>query len=186
MSAPFFYDLNSPYSYLAAERINRMLEVEWVPVLVGAIFKVHGRTSWGLGPGRAAGIAEIERRAAERGLPPVAWPDPYPGNSLMCMRAAVAGGTPFAREAFRVQFVEGHTLDDPASVALAAERAGLDPAAILAATRDQAVKDELRANTDRALALGVLGVPTVVVGGRAYWGDDRLEDAANAELHLRR
>ena len=88
------------------------------------MFKATGRTSWGLGPGRADGIAEIERRAAERGLPPLRWPEPWPGNSLMTMRAAVFGGTPFAREAFRVHFVDGRTLDDPASLALAAERPG--------------------------------------------------------------
>jgi 2-hydroxychromene-2-carboxylate isomerase len=177
MAPPFFYDLNSPYAYLAAERIDDLLEVEWVPVLVGAMFKATGRTSWGMGPGRADGIAEIERRAAERGLEPIAWPEPWPGNSLMCMRAAVYAGTPFAREAFRVHFVDGRTLDDPASVALAAQRSGLDPDAVLDATRDQAVKDALRANTDRALELGAFGVPTVVVDGDVIWGDDRLEEA---------
>jgi 2-hydroxychromene-2-carboxylate isomerase len=93
------------------------------------------------------------------------------------MRAAVFGGTPFAREAFRVHFVDGRTLDDPESVALAAERTGLDPDVVLRATRDHAVKDTLRANTDRALALGVFGVPTVVVDGDVVWGDDRLEEA---------
>jgi 2-hydroxychromene-2-carboxylate isomerase len=175
--ALFLYDLNSPYAYLAAERIDDLLEVEWVPVLVGAMFKATGRSSWGLGPGRADGIAEIERRAAERGLPPLRWPEPWPGNSLLCMRAAVYGGTPFAREAFRVHFVEGRTLDDLASVALAAERTGLDPAAVLDATRDQAIKDVLRSNTDRALALGAFGVPTVVADGDVIWGDDRLEEA---------
>jgi 2-hydroxychromene-2-carboxylate isomerase len=141
------------------------------------MFKATGRSSWGLGPGRADGIAEIERRAAERGLPPLRWPEPWPGNSLRCMRAAVYGGKPFAREAFRVHFVDGRTLDDPASVALAAERAGLDPDAVLDATQEPAIKDGLRANTERALALGAFGVPTVVVDGDVIWGDDRLEEA---------
>jgi 2-hydroxychromene-2-carboxylate isomerase len=179
MSAAFFYDLNSPYAYLTAERIDGMLDVEWVPVLVGAIFKATGRTSWGLGPGRDEGMAEIERRAAARALPPLAWPEPWPGNSVLAIRAAVHGGTAFAREAFRVHFVDGCTLDDPASIALAAERSGLDPAEVLAATGDQTVKDELRANTDRALELGVFGVPTVIVDGAVFWGDDRLEEAAS-------
>ncbi|MFL5958363.1 MAG: 2-hydroxychromene-2-carboxylate isomerase [Solirubrobacterales bacterium] len=169
--------MNSPYAYLAAERIDDLLDVEWVPVLVGAMFKAAGRSSWGLGPGRADGIRKIERRAAERGLPPLRWPEPWPGNSLMAMRAAVFGGKPFAREAFRVHFVDGRTLDDPASVVLAAERAGLDPDAVLEATQDPAIKVALRANTDRALALGAFGVPTVVVDGEVIWGDDRLEEA---------
>jgi 2-hydroxychromene-2-carboxylate isomerase len=141
------------------------------------MFKATGRSSWGLGPGRADGIAEIERRAAERGLRPLRWPEPWPGNSLMCMRAAVFAGKPYAREAFRVHFADGRTLDDPASVALAAKRAGLDPDEVLDATQDPAIKDALRANTDRALTLGAFGVPTVVVDGEVIWGDDRLEEA---------
>jgi 2-hydroxychromene-2-carboxylate isomerase len=141
------------------------------------MFKATGRSSWGLGLGRADGIAEIERRVAERGLPPLRWPEPWPGNSLMCMRAAVFAGKPFAREAFRVHFVDGRTLDDPASVARAAKRAGLDPDEVLDATQDPAIKDALRANTDRALTLGAFGVPTVVVDGEVIWGDDRLEEA---------
>jgi 2-hydroxychromene-2-carboxylate isomerase len=187
MAATFYYDLESPYAWLAAERIDDVFAapVDWVPVLAGAIFAANDRRSWGLGPERADGIAVIERRVAERGLPAMTWPDPFPGNGLRAQRAAVhahrkGAGKPFALAAFRVHFVDGRTLDDEQAIAEAAQNAGLDGAAVLAATADQAVKDELRANTDRALAEGVFGVPTVVVGGTAYWGDDRLEDAAAA------
>lgn len=68
-------------------------------------------------------------------------------------------------------------LSDPANVALAAERAGLDGDAVLAATRDQAVEDRLRANTDAALAAGVIGVPTVITAsGGILFGDDVIAD----------
>jgi protein-disulfide isomerase len=59
-----------------------------------------------------------------------------------------------------------------------AAAAGLDAAALTAAIADPAVKDDLRARTDAALALGVRGVPTVAVGDRLLYGDDRLEEAA--------
>src|SRR5688572_29100116 len=110
----FYYDLGSPYSYLAAERVNAALDVVpvWRPVLLGGIFKATGRRSWGDGDGRAAGMAEIERRATERGLPPLRWPEPWPPNTLMAMRAAVfaqqAGrAVAFSLAAFRQAFAAG-------------------------------------------------------------------------------
>jgi 2-hydroxychromene-2-carboxylate isomerase len=179
VSATFFYDLGSPYAWLAAERIDALFDdVEWVPVLLGGIFRATGRSSWGEGPRREEGIAEIERRARERGLPSIRWPDPWPNDGLRAMRAAVHGGKPFAQAAFRVHFVSGVALSDESGIFLAADHAGLDPQEVLEATNDQAIKDALRANTDRALEAGGIGVPTVVIDGALFWGDDRLEEAA--------
>ena len=167
----FFYDLGSPYAWLSAERIDALFPdgVVWTPVLLGGIFKATGRGSWAETASRAEGIAEIERRAAEHGLPPLRWPDPWPNDGLHAMRvAAHADSREFALAAFRLQFTEGRPLSDPGNVALAAARAGVDP------REDKAA---LRANTDRALAIGVFGVPTVAVGDDLYWGDDRLDEA---------
>ena len=172
----FFYDLGSPYAWLSAERIDALFPVapEWVPVLLGAIFKVTGRGSWAETGARAAGVAEIEDRAQRRGLPPPRWPGPWPNDGLHAMRvAAQADSRAFALAAFRLHFTEGLPLSDPANVALAAERSAVAPVE---------ARDKLRANTDRALALGVFGVPTVVVGDQVFWGDDRLDDAAASAL----
>jgi 2-hydroxychromene-2-carboxylate isomerase len=174
----FFYDLGSPYAWLTAERIGD--RARWVPVLLGGIFKATGRSSWAETGARADGIAEIERRARERGLPPIRWPDPWPNDGLTAMRAAVhaheAGrGERFALEAFRVHFVEGRVLGEPGHLTVAAERAGLDPEAALAATADPVVKERLKANTARALDAGVIGVPSVRRDdGEVLWGDDRI------------
>ena len=163
----FFYDLGSPYAWLAAERI---FDAVWVPVLLGGIFKATGRGSWGETPARTEGMAEVERRARERGLPPLRWPDPWPNNGLHAMRVAAATDSrEFALAAFRLHFTEGRPLSDPANVAIAAERARIEPVGD---------KHKLRENTDLALELGVFGVPTVVIGDELFWGDDRLEEAA--------
>ena len=167
----FFYDLGSPYAWLTAERIRG---AAWVPVLLGGIFQAVGRSSWARTDAREEGIAEIERRAHERGLPQPRWPSEWPNDGLTAMRAAVhADSERFALEAFRVHFVDGLALSDPANVGLAAERAGLDPDAVLEATRDPAVKDRLRANTEQAIAAGVIGVPSLVdERGQVLFGDD--------------
>jgi len=159
-------------------------EPELRPVLVGAIFGYRGRGSWADTPERAAGEAEIERRAARYGLPPVAWPEGWPVNSLRAMRAATwatqhGAGAAFARAAYRREFADGRGLG-PDVLAEAAEESGLDPEALLAATADDAVKLALRRMTEAAWELGVQGVPTLEAGRRLYFGDDRLEEAALA------
>jgi 2-hydroxychromene-2-carboxylate isomerase len=189
----FYFDLGSPYAYLAAERVGRVFEdagapvPEWQPVLLGGLFQRFGRGSWANGPGRAAGIAECERRAQAYGLPPIRWPDPFPGNMLLAMRTAVfakeIGRTvSFALAAFRQAFAAGRDLSQPDNVFLAAASSELHPRSLEVAVRRQAIKDRLRAATDEAGDLGVIGVPSVAVGGEVFWGDDRLEEAAAAAL----
>ena len=174
----FFYDLGSPYAWLTAERVSPA--ARWVPVLLGGIFVVTGRSSWAETDARSQGIEEIEHRAEQRGLPAPRWPDPWPNNGLTAMRAAVAAhergeGELFALEAFRVHFVEGLALSETANIAFAAERAGLDPDELLAATQDQTVKDRLRLYTEEAVEAGVMGVPSArLASGEVVWGDDRI------------
>jgi 2-hydroxychromene-2-carboxylate isomerase len=187
----FYYDLGSPYAYLAAERVNGLFAEsgaetpEWQPVLLGGLFKRFGRGSWALTPGREDGIRECERRASAYGLAPIRWPDPFPGNMLAAMRAATfakeLGKTvSFSLAAFRQAFAAGRDLSDTDNVAIAAAAAEIHPRALHAALERETVKVRLREATDRAGDLGVRGVPTVVVDGEVYWGDDRLDEAAAA------
>jgi 2-hydroxychromene-2-carboxylate isomerase len=183
----FYVDVGSPYAWLAAERVESVLgtDVVWEPVLLGAIFAARGSGSWSLTDARAQGIEEVERRALAYGLGPVRWPEPWPGNTLLAMRCAVAAdergaGRAFLLAALRLGFRDGRDLSDPAAVREAASTAGIEGEALLAAASSPSVKAALRERTDAAIALGVRGVPSVVVGDQAFWGDDRLEDAAEA------
>jgi 2-hydroxychromene-2-carboxylate isomerase len=189
--ATFHFDLGSPYAYLAAERISGVFteaeleQPEWQPVLLGGLFKRFGRDSWANGPGRAEGIAEVERRAAAYGLAPIAWPDPFPGNTLTAMRVATfakqTGRTiAFSLAAFRQAFAAGRDLSDPDNVMIAGAACELHPRALLKAVETDVVKTALREATDGAAALGVEGVPSIVVEGEVFWGDDRLEEAVEA------
>ena len=157
----------------------------WEPILLGGLFKRFGRDSWANGPGREEGMREVERRAAEYGLPAVRWPEPWPGNMLTAMRAAVFAkqtgrAVAFSLAAFRQAFAGGRDLGDPDYVLMAAAACELHPNAVLKGIESRTVKDALRAATDEAAERGVVGVPSVVVGGEVFWGDDRLEEAAAA------
>jgi 2-hydroxychromene-2-carboxylate isomerase len=189
--AVFYYDLGSPYAYLSAERISGLFteagleQPEWQPILLGGLFRRFDRGSWAETPARAEGMAEIERRAAEYGLPPIAWPKPWPGNTLVAMRVATfakqTGRTvSFSLAAFRQAFAAGRDLSEPDNVLIAAAACELHPRALLKAVETEGVKGALRDATDQAAELGVTGVPALVVGAEVFWGDDRVEEAVAA------
>jgi 2-hydroxychromene-2-carboxylate isomerase len=187
----FFYDLGSPYAYLAAERVTALFAQageeppEWRPVLLGALFKRFGRESWANSAEREEGMREVERRASAYGLPPIRWPEPFPGNTLFAMRAAtyakeIGRAVSFSLAAFRQAFAAGRDLTDRDNVLLAAAAAEIHPRAMVAAVERDAVKRGLREATEHAGDLGVRGVPSVVVGDQVFWGDDRLTQAVEA------
>jgi 2-hydroxychromene-2-carboxylate isomerase len=181
----FYYDLGSPYAYLAAERIQRVLPVVpvWQPILLGGIWKETGGRSWATTDKREHGMAEIERRAAEYGLMPVRWPEGWPNNTLAAMRAAIFAqqtgrAVAFSLAAFRQAFAAGKDLSEVDNVLIAAAACELHPNAVLRGIEMLSTKERLRAATREAYERGVRGVPTVAVGGELFWGDDRLEEAA--------
>ena len=183
-----YYDLASPYAYLAFMRAADVLgeAPKLQPVLLGAIFVHRGHGSWSQTPARAENIAAVEERAKAYHLPPVTWPPGWPPNSLNAMRAVFwarreqgdAAAEAFSRVAYRLAFAEGQDLGDVAVLERAAAEAGLDAAALRDGVADPAVKAALREATDLAIARGVVGVPTLeTADGRLLFGDDRLAEA---------
>ena len=185
MASVLYYDLASPYAYLAVVRAAEVLgeEPRLQPVLVGAIFGWRGRGSWALTDQRDAGEREIEQRAARYGLPKMVWPRGWPLNSLAPMRAAVhaerqGAGEAFARAVFEREFAHGEDISDVALLDEIARNVGID--GTREAVADPEIKQALREATEQAWERGVQGVPTLEVGGRLFFGDDRLEEAAGA------
>ena len=183
----FYYDLGSPYAYLAAERITDVLPVVpvWQPILLGGIWQHTGGGSWARTDNRDEGMREVERRADERKLQPIRWPDEWPTNTLPAMRAAIFAqqigrAVAFSLAAFRQAFAGGRDLSVADNVLIAAAACELHPKAVTKGVESKSVKDRLRAATEEAAARGVTGVPTVAVGDELFYGDDHLEQAAGA------
>jgi 2-hydroxychromene-2-carboxylate isomerase len=191
--AVFYYDFNSPYAYLAAERISGLFaeagleQPEWQPISFGHVLKETGRRPWSFEGEKRANLAEIERRATERGLPKVVYPKGWPieNYSLNPVRAAIyakeAGRVvSFSLACFRQVFAGGRDMSDVDNVLIAAAACELHPNAVLKGIETQSVKDKLRNATEEALARGLVGIPTVAVGDELFWGDDQLDEAVKS------
>lgn len=186
----FYYDFYSPYSYLAAERVNALMPVvpEWRPISFGHILQRSERRPWSFerDAEHEEHRREIERRVAERGLPELRWPPGWPVETYSIVGARAASfakasgrAVAFSLACFRQVFAAGRVLDED-TILLAGAACELHPRAVLKGIGSRNVKDDLRAATDAAFERGVRGVPTVAVGDELFWGDDRLEDAAAA------
>ena len=184
----FYYDVSSPYAYLAAVRIEEVLAIEphWQPIAFGALIRQIDKTPWSLrDETRTTGMAEVEGRARERGLPPLRWPPGWPAESysLLPLRALlVAAEHDLVKQLtlafYRREFADGVALDDVDVVLDVVAGVGLDRELVRSGIEREEIKQGLRAATGEAVALGVTGVPTVAIDGELFWGDDRLENAA--------
>jgi 2-hydroxychromene-2-carboxylate isomerase len=178
MTRALYFDVGSPYVYLTISRLA-LDDVEWRPISLGGLWKLTGGGSWALTERREEGIAEIEARAARYGLPPIVWPDPWPGHYLAVMRACLVADEEgvvedFARAAARLAFVEGRDLSLPDSIWHAALRAGLDPLSVNERIHAPEIKRRLIDATNAAHERGVVGVPTLDDGSQLLWGDDQI------------
>jgi 2-hydroxychromene-2-carboxylate isomerase len=190
MTAAFYFDLASPLAYLAAERILNLMPgpAEWRPVLARELGP-HAEAFSAFRCESEEGVFRegIEREARKLGLQPLVWPTPFPFDSALAMRvatyaASIGRTVPFAQAAFRQAFAGGHSLENPDYVLIAAAACEMHPAAVLRGAELRSTAERLAAMTAEAAHAGVTDVPAVVVGERAFVGEDALERAA---AHMR-
>ena len=183
----FYFDVISPYAYLAFEALPEFLtghshSVTYKPILFAALLKHHGQ----LGPAEIAGKREWTYRQvqwlAQRQKTPLQMTATHPFNPLGLLRLAVACGHP---NRYVCEAILRHVWQGGADAADAGRLAELTRRlAPERAPDSDEVKSELKANCDEAIAQGVFGVPTIAVDGKLFWGLDALpmvRDYLNAE-----
>ncbi len=189
-SLEFFFDLASPYSYLAATQLPALVartgcEVAWKPFVLGAVFKATGNDMPAKVDAKARFmLADLPRWAKQYGVPfqmSRYWPLSAIKPERMILVAAREGkDIALSLALFRAMWVENRDIKaDHELEALAAE-VGLDPKATLAACDEPEIKDQLRAHTDDAIRRGAFGAPTFFVGQELFWGNDRLQHVESA------
>ena len=186
----FYFDLVSPYSYLAHGRVERICEehgAELVlrPMLLGGVHKAVGLQAPIEIPAKGRyQIRDIHRWAEHYGLP-MRFPESFPFRTLKTMRAAVMLADvgdlePFTREAFALYWEEGgapkgfEEADEDGPIGEVARRIGRDPEEVLENATTGEAKQALKNATSEAVERGVFGAPTFFVGDEMFWGNDRL------------
>jgi 2-hydroxychromene-2-carboxylate isomerase len=184
----FYFDLRSPEAYLAAERVLQVLPVraEWIPVRSAALSGADTLEGFRCEADRDAYLERIAARAAALGLQPLRWPDPFPSDSELALRAAtyakqIGRAVPFTLAAFRQAFAGGRDLSVADNVLIAASACEMHPAALLKGVELRATTDALDGATALAVERGVRDVPAVwFPDGRVVHGEAALEGAAAA------
>ena len=189
MSFEFFFDCSSPWTYLAFENVQPIVErhgasVQWRPILVGGIFNTVNPSVYEsrANPVPVKGryyqkdLADWARYTGiEIGSPPV-----FPVNSVRAMRGAFVALehdclVPYARKVFQTYW---GALEDISREEVLREIVGaveLDADEYFEKINAQAYKDKLRANTDELMERGGFGSPTMFIDGDdMYFGNDRL------------
>jgi 2-hydroxychromene-2-carboxylate isomerase len=193
----FLFDFGSPNAFLCHRVIPAIeartgVRFDYVPVLLGGIFKATGNQSPATAFAHIRNKPEYERLEVERfvrkhGIKGFGYSPFFPVNTLNMMRGAIAARNlgVFARyvdEMFRHMWVDHKKLDDLSVLAAALTESGFDAARLVAESTSPAVKAELIANTERAVERGAFGSPTFFVDDEMWFGKDRLDEVEQAIL----
>jgi len=185
----FFYDVGSPWTYLAFSKIETLAaehaaRLAFRPILVGGVFNAVNEDVYRMranpNPRKARYHAkDLQDWAQLYGLM-IRWPSVFPLNSVKPMRGALAAEererlVPWSRACFETYWGRDQDLAQDAVLEQIAVRVGLDPAWLLARIAKPEIKEKLRANTDELVARGGFGSPTLFVNRTdMYFGNDRL------------
>lgn len=184
-SVEFYFDYGSPTSHLAFFELKKFAraagaEIQWRPILLGAVFKAIGSHSpVDVIPKGKWMMWDLANYAKRYGVP--FNHNPYfIINTLPLMRGALVAERRgelerYSEAMFLAIWRDALDMGGPAVIGEALARGGFDAKAYFAGTQEQAIKDELKARTDAAVARGVFGLPTFFVGDKMWWGQDRLE-----------
>lgn len=185
----FWYEYGSPYSYIASARIEKLAEaagrkIDWRPFLLGPIFRAQGwnDTPAALFPAKGRHMwRDVERLCNHYGIP-YKRPEIFPQNGVRAARATYVAidegwGPEMTHAVYDRVFVNERDISDPDVLRDIIESLGRDAAAVLAKAESPEYRDRLRAATEDAMARGIFGAPSFIVGDELFWGSDRLEQA---------
>lgn len=181
----FYYDIVCPYAYLGSTQIQAIADrcgasVSYKPVLLGGILQSVGSPTVPMNampPSKARHNLLDMQRWADLWSVPFKFPNGHPRRSVHCMRTIIASadaGVEVMHALYKAYWVDELDVAKPEVITQVLASADLNPEWSAQATQ-QNIKDELREKTAEAVSRGVFGVPTCIVDGELFWGQDRMD-----------
>lgn len=189
MQVVFWYEFASTYSYPAAMRAEEAAKAAgvtlvWRPFLLGPIFGAQGwnDSPFNIYPAKGKYMWRDMARICQADGLTLKEPVRFPQNGLKPARLALLGqdeawGPEFTRRVYLANFAGQKDISDEAVLSGILTSLGLDAAALTARSNESANKERLKAQTDEAIARGIFGAPSFLVGDELFWGNDRLDAA---------
>ncbi len=186
-SVDFYFDFGSPTAYLAWTQLPQICAdtgatLNYKPMLLGGVFQATGNRAPISVPLKGTYLFEDLGRYAERYGVALTYNPHFPVNTITSMRIATGlqmRADPrfdaYVQAMFEAMWINAKNLGDPATLAEVLAAAGVQADDLIALAADPAVKEQLRADTEAAVARGIFGAPTMFVGEKMYWGQDRLD-----------
>jgi 2-hydroxychromene-2-carboxylate isomerase len=175
MNATWYFDFISPFAYLQFGRMRALSEhhpIAPCPIVFAAVLQHHGQLGPAEIPAKRVFTYRMVQWQADASSIELHFPPAHPFNPINALRLVIAAGTQWDAIAAIFDHVwrQGQAADSAQALAGVARKFGI--ADIESAIGAASVKEQLRANTDEAIAAGVFGVPTVRLGTHLFWGND--------------
>ena len=181
----FYFDISSPYSYLAHEQI-KLFEKEnkcksnYMPVLLGGLHQMANITAPGLNPSRAKHMIKDLKICADWYKIKFQFNRYFPLKTINIMRGAIVAENEgflnnYIDKLFKAAWVDSLNLNDEKILEKFIKNMDINPKNFFEKIKNQTIKEDLKNRTDTAFKKGVFGAPTFIVGSKIFFGQDRLE-----------
>ena len=181
----FYFDISSPYSYLAHEQIKRFekenkIKVNYMPILLGGIHQLANITAPGLNPSRAKHMIKDLKICADWFKVKFQFNRYFPLKTVNIMRGALVAEKEgflvnYVDQFYKAAWVDSLNLNDGKILEHFIKNMDINPKSFIEKLSDQKIKDDLKIKTNNAFKKGVFGAPTFIVGSKMFFGQDRLE-----------
>ena len=181
----FYFDISSPYSYLAHEQIKRFekenkIKVNYMPILLGGIHQLANITAPGLNPSRAKHMIKDLKICADWFKVKFQFNRYFPLKTVNIMRGALVAEKEgflnnYVDQFYKAAWVDSLNLNDGKILERFIKNMDINPKSFIEKLSDQKIKDDLKTKTNNAFKKGVFGAPTFIVGSKIFFGQDRLE-----------
>ena len=188
-SFDFYFDVISPYSFLAHKEIIKIekknsVKIKYKPILLGGLHNLHGIKAPAFIPAKAKHMIRDCKLIAEKNKIKFKFNSYFPIRSLNLMRGVLVAEEDnyksyYIDSMFNAIWQDGLNMNDENIIQKILKNLNVNPKTFLLRSASSSIKDSLRKRTNEAYEKGIFGAPSFVSNNKVFWGQDRIEFALN-------